>query len=679
MKDIKQAKYCNCSAPCDKNILKPNINHSFCQNCGSILLKDYNKNIYYTLKAKQNINKIEFSPIDIILSMKNKTEAEYPYINREYNINNIEKWNKENLLKSINLYLKHRKMIISNLQKLMKSFDFSDLIFYQTLFYIDNYLSHHMSEEITEKTILYYLVGYFLCSAKSKETDLSQPSLDSFCSLQKKIYLTLEKISYYEVKCLQSIDYNIFSYTVYDWITELLSIGIIFDCEINKNNYIILINGHRHHIINAINKKIMIMLLNITTNNLFIKYSPMFIAFSLIQIAREEYLDKNYIKHKLFIKLINLYGVNFNDYKKCYLEIKENIKKKENKNENGVFDQKIVSHYKKLKIINPEDITLANNINQNKNSSILKKFKFKSSMELPFLELNKNNIKNEEKEKEVNNNDIIKNENIVFKDESNEKKENNNIGSESKLTFDLDNEAHSKLKIKSSKDINHIKIKNKKLLFINYNNIAYKSDENLPIINLTLEQNLSQFSNKEKNEKNYFFNFKYSSSNNNPKKDISLKTDQKFFNSIKNKNNLNSLDNKRLCLANFNSKSNYNFFKKKREINSLKHYFFYFSNNQKKIDNNEKKVIIKNINIMRSEFPSKITNLNNLIKKDIKDNNSKEEKYKYNNNYNYSNYENNLIKRNKSKSKYKNNLMGKEVKEYFKDRRNKSITFKKRI
>ena len=56
--------------------------------------------------------------------------------------------------------------------------DFSDLIFFQTLFYIDNYLSHKMTEEFSEKKILYYLVGYFLCSSKLKETDIYEPSLD---------------------------------------------------------------------------------------------------------------------------------------------------------------------------------------------------------------------------------------------------------------------------------------------------------------------------------------------------------------------------------------------------------------------------------------------------------------------------------------------------------------------
>ena len=60
----------------------------------------------------------------------------------------------------------------------------------------------------------------------------------------------------------------------------------------------------------------------------------MYIAFSLIQLAREKYLDKSSIRPELFNNLINLYGIKFNDYKKCYQEIKEEINEKQSgKNE----------------------------------------------------------------------------------------------------------------------------------------------------------------------------------------------------------------------------------------------------------------------------------------------------------------------------------------------------------
>jgi hypothetical protein len=65
----------------------------------------------------------------------------------------------------------------------------------------------------------------------------------------------------------------------------------------------------------------------------------MYLAFSIIQIAREKYIQKNMIKPKLFFKLLSLYDVNFDDYEECYEEInsivKEEIKHnlKDNKNE----------------------------------------------------------------------------------------------------------------------------------------------------------------------------------------------------------------------------------------------------------------------------------------------------------------------------------------------------------
>ena len=132
----------------------------------------------------------------------------------------------------------------------------------------------------------------------------------------------------YEIICLKKIGYNPFGYSIYEWLNELISNGIILNCEIDINNIIILIKGHRHSIINAINKYSFRIMLSITSNNIFFKYSPMHMAFAIIQIAREKYLDKNLINNDLYFQLINLYGVNFKDYKKCYFELKSVLKEK---------------------------------------------------------------------------------------------------------------------------------------------------------------------------------------------------------------------------------------------------------------------------------------------------------------------------------------------------------------
>ena len=424
-KNKKQEKICNCSTSTNKQILKSNINHSFCYKCGSILIKSSSGTIHYTLKPKQKLKPIDFSPIELIKAMKKKTEKEYPYLNNEFNMNTLEQMNKDATMKSINTYLKHRKMIILTLQKLMKLLDFSDLIFYQSLFYMDNYLSHEMEEDMSDKKILYYLVGFFLVSAKFKETDIYEPNLDAFCCLKKKIYLSIDKIAYYEVVCLQTIKYNVFSYSSYDWLSELISNGIVFDCEINKNNSIILINGHRHSILNTISKYAMKMLLNITVKTVFIKYSPMYIAFSLIQLSREKYLDKSIINAKLFNYLVGLYGVNFSDYKQCYKDLKKEI---ENKQEEGneqkdkekkEVEKKVENEQKKEKENeDPFDIEqlkkeyqdgdLVNHCKMDKNVVISNKMKSSNTI----LHLKDNLIKaKEEKNNNNNNNDnnIIEN------------------------------------------------------------------------------------------------------------------------------------------------------------------------------------------------------------------------------------------------------------------------------
>ena len=118
LKDTKEKKYCNCKISTDKNILKPDINHSYCDKCYSILIKNANGTINYTLKPKQKQKSTEFNPIEIMKAMKKKTELDYPYLNNEYNMSDIEKYNKEKLLKSVNLYLKNRKMIILNIIKI---------------------------------------------------------------------------------------------------------------------------------------------------------------------------------------------------------------------------------------------------------------------------------------------------------------------------------------------------------------------------------------------------------------------------------------------------------------------------------------------------------------------------------------------------------------------------------
>ena len=46
-------KYCNCNESSNKEILKSKKDNSFCEKCGSIILKSSNGTLYYLLKSKQ--------------------------------------------------------------------------------------------------------------------------------------------------------------------------------------------------------------------------------------------------------------------------------------------------------------------------------------------------------------------------------------------------------------------------------------------------------------------------------------------------------------------------------------------------------------------------------------------------------------------------------------------------
>ena len=358
---MRQSKYCNCSSSSKKEILKSNINYSFCDKCGCILIKDTNGNIFQTLKHKQNLLECDLNPIDIIKNMKRNTEKNHPFINQEFNLNKDDKLNIDNELNSIDIYLKYRKMLILNLQKLIIKFDYCDKVFYQCLFFLDVYLSHHLYDFISKKKILYYLIGYFLCSIKFKENDDCIPPLTAFNYVSSILYLSTEQISYYEVLCLQKINFNIFCYSAYDWLVSLINNGIVFNCEINNSNRIILIKGHKHSLINTINKTALKLLLNLTSSKLFFKYSPMQLALSIIQISREKFIDEKLINKELFFNLIKIYDINPADYKKCYEEIKAEIKEIEHsENEDNKDENEEQSIFRNK----------ANNINYNTNKKI---------------------------------------------------------------------------------------------------------------------------------------------------------------------------------------------------------------------------------------------------------------------------------------------------------------------
>ena len=547
-----QIKICNCQSTSNREIFIDEVDYSFCKKCGCILIKDAEGIINYTLKPKQKILPYDISPIDIIRNMKKITEQNYPNIYEDFNFDKNDEGNEERMVKSINNYLNHRKMIISTLQRLIKLFDFHDTIFYQCLFYLDTYLSHEMTYDISEKRILYILIGYFLCSLKLKEDDITEPSFDSFCNITKGIYLSMDRIAYYERYCLENMNYNIFSYSAYDWILQLISNGIVFDCEINNTNEIILINGHRHSLLKAINKYGIKLLLNFTSESLFFKYCTMYIAFSLIQIAREKYLSEDMMNKKLFNKLINLYGINYEDYKKCYEEItsemnKANLEREkklkeqelENKNHRNQNNNNLneIGEYSKLTYDNALGI---NNNFKLKSSKVILRMKG-NPRKIYFNDLNgETNLENNksiEKPKDNKDNELILNE-IKPKKEKKVKFKNSNVNLKVKGHLSIDCSVNA---FKSNKHLLTINLNNKNKVSFNiedmnnsksnfHNNMSFGKKKNKPIKELQpLNKNTNRFNSIEPNKSIINSNIDMSKDITNDEEKLKRNKKQSFF------------------------------------------------------------------------------------------------------------------------------------------------------
>ena len=317
--ELINSNFCNHSKLKQKYSKDITLNtYDYCENCGSIIIKYENKN-YFTIKPKKHRKPVDLNPIKIILKMKNQQEIFFPYLNYNYNVKinkndvfqNIELINNE-----INFYISKRYFLIYHLQNLTKILNYSDLSFYQTLIFLDLYIAHNICEEISDAELLGLLIGFFSISSKYKETDIYEPDLHLYCEYSENFNLTLLEIRSLEILCLKLINYNLNLYSTYDWLCIFTGIGYIFDCEIENEDTV-----------EKMHENCLKLLVLITPKNIFIKYSPMKLALSIIKASRDNLISQNKINDNLYQNLLKLFNVQFKDYEDCYNELKIVIEK----------------------------------------------------------------------------------------------------------------------------------------------------------------------------------------------------------------------------------------------------------------------------------------------------------------------------------------------------------------
>ena len=363
----KKIKIAHCSherTATKKNIHPKNYYYDYCTQCGSISIM-HNDRYYYTLKPNTKQKELEVDPIKIVLEMKKSEYQNHPNLNNEFNLSEEDLKYPENQ-ERILLYLSKRKLLLLYLQTITKVLNYSDLSFYHCLLLADLYLSQNITEDMSDEKLLYMLIGFFLIASKFKETDIFEPELYIFCNLDWDFLLTVDKILYYEAKCLKNIGYDFFIYSTYDWLSIFMGNGYVFEGEIDEEN---------PEEINEIHSYTFKILITLTPKSIFIKYSPLYNAISIVQICREDKIDKNKLNKELFNKLLSLYDLKFSDYENCYNEIKATTNKclSDKRSQNSNNNQVQTRTLKRTENKTLDDLN--SNNNNNKNNEIKKKFK----------------------------------------------------------------------------------------------------------------------------------------------------------------------------------------------------------------------------------------------------------------------------------------------------------------
>ena len=233
-------------------------------------------------------------------------------------------------------YSRIRNRVLIYIHNLCTKMEYNDSSFYFSLYLLDTYLSRIISDDISDRELFLVVLGFFLISSKYIEDDIFEPELQIFCNIEKSILLTINEIRESEVQCLTLINHNMYIYSVYDWITTLLNNGIVFKEEVTDKNEVEEIYAYTQK-----------LLTNLTSKIFFCKYSSIQIAFSIIQLSREKYLNKDLkLSKKIFDLLLDLYEISFSDYKDCYNFIKndiENEAEEESEDDDSNLDMNINS------------------------------------------------------------------------------------------------------------------------------------------------------------------------------------------------------------------------------------------------------------------------------------------------------------------------------------------------
>ena len=379
------------------------------------------------------MNEFTFNERRLIISNSSKiNNSTIPYLNSYLKKNQKIFIHRINLIKTIKTYIK-------------KYYDFApnkNNILYLSILYLDIIISKDQISLSYDKNLKYLCLCCFILSLKFLgDYDLTKNIIRNFCENYKNEY------SIFETQCVQLLDYNLIYTTAYDYLNIILN-------ENQKNLLVVCIS--------ILNK--------ICENDLYLFYSPFYIAIVTIQ------LGKNYLNDKSY----NYYDKYFNDQRVIFLyknfnqnNINITYPFVTNLEEKKIYNKK---YYEKNKYNNMSNINIFTNNNIQNNIIIINKYE------------NNENINNNKKYnaktylKTVNSNRNIDPLKIVVDKYNNNKKINNIKSMKESCKCNYNNNTYriTRLRPHKSKNENNFRCRNSfnNIFNLNYNrSINDKDDE----------------------------------------------------------------------------------------------------------------------------------------------------------------------------------------------------------
>ena len=260
-----------------------------------------------------------------------------------------------NLIKTIKTYIKKYYNYAAN----------KNNILYLSILYLDIILSKNKINLSCDKNLKFLCLCCFMLSLKFiGDYDLSKKIIRNFCQNYKEEYRI------FEIQCLQLLDYNLIYATAYDYLTMIL----------NQDQKKLLITCNS-------------FLYKICESDLYLYYSPFYIAISVIQLGKNFLNDKSYNYHDKYFRdqrvvyLFKAFNKRFNTINiskklnaednndiikdKIYFEKKNYVNYYKNKNNNNISNINIFTNntiQNNIVIIN--EINNKENYNINRNDDI---------------------------------------------------------------------------------------------------------------------------------------------------------------------------------------------------------------------------------------------------------------------------------------------------------------------